>query len=307
MLAVLGLALFAVYRVSASEELASNMADLSMVFMALKVVLRYLMNLSLYGDFEIPWPDINLLFFSWPKLLRFDFFELFELSCIADLNLLGVMALHWAFPVFLIVVLACAGLLNNILARVTTRWQHASWTSVLQLAGIAYSTSMTSIVKLCLLPLECVEHPTFFSLIDQENSNTTTSFTLVGMPSVECFHGEQKILTPVAYFFLVFYVAFYLALMAYVCYQVPTDGWLTTPCKFMYNDFRSAVYWWGPVQVAKEALRAFTRSIFWKAQASVLHYAWTVDLNVSLAQFLHFRQSACQSIPSANISRMADF
>ena len=81
---------------------------------AAKIVLRYLIQLSIVADFSILWPYINLLLFAWPNFLRFDFVQLVDLNCmVGELGLTGAMAARWAVPVCAVAVLCAAALVTE--------------------------------------------------------------------------------------------------------------------------------------------------------------------------------------------------
>ena len=94
--------------------LLCRLNDLKPLAGAAKIVLRYLIQLSIVANFAIPWPPINLLFFAWPGFLRFDFVQLVDLNCMAgELDLSGAMAVRWAVPVCAVAVLCAAALVTE--------------------------------------------------------------------------------------------------------------------------------------------------------------------------------------------------
>jgi hypothetical protein len=241
--------LLAVHRVASSNTAVSTLDELKPVVGAVKIVLRYLIQLSIVADFSIPWPYINLLLFAWPNFLRFDFVQLVDLNCmVGELGLIGAMAARWAAPVCAVAVLCAAALVNNVLARCSSFWRPANGMQLLELLGTCYGVFLSSIMKLCLLPLECVPHP-------------NGRLTLDEMPAVECRVGEQQALVPIAVAFLLLYVAAYLVFIIYVCYRIRSGAAIAT-FKFVYADFRGATYWFGPVIVLKDVLCAAVVSLF---------------------------------------------
>ena len=51
------------------------------------MALRYFILLSIVSDFNIAWPAINKIFFTFPRFLRLDFVRLFDSSCLMDISL----------------------------------------------------------------------------------------------------------------------------------------------------------------------------------------------------------------------------
>ena len=75
--------------------------------------------------------------------------------------------------------------MNNVLARYSQKWRPANSMQVLELIGTCYGVFLSSIMKLCLLPLECVPHP-------------NGRLTLAEMPAVTEEHADAVLIKDVS-------------------------------------------------------------------------------------------------------------
>lgn len=240
-----------------------DMSGLRVVSATAKIICRYLVLITIIGDFNIPWPKIHLLFFEWPRFLRFDIAHLTGMNCVTDFGLEGRMAVRWGAPLVCIGMVMLAGLLHNVLVKCSPRFGTPVVGSQLwELALSVYQILLAQVVKVCLLPLECQAHPNGRS-------------TLAEMPDIECDVGAQKRLQPVAISFFAFYVALFVIFASWISYRAPALSQLdagerrssfmvgnmrshVAKYNFVYADYRSRVYWWAPVVFMKEVLCAST-------------------------------------------------
>ena len=188
------------------------------------------------------------------------------------------MWMYWIMPLGVTALTLFAGWLNNRLAFLSRASKPISGAVLLELLGALYGTFIGTIVKQCLLPFECEKHP-------------NGKYSLAAMPDVQCYVGAQRALMPIALFFFGVHVIMYFGFVVYVSHQVPTwtqNEAMEMRFSFVYADFRSESYWWGPVVALKELLSAATVSIFPGQGGNQV--VFTTFVNVAyFASTLHFQ------------------
>merc|ERR1719359_394671 len=241
-----------VHRVAMTENARGNWGNAQAIRAAAKILFRYLVQLSMVSDFDIAWPALNLQLLAWPKFLRLDLLHLVDTRCLFDHTLYYTMGMHWIMPVALAALISFAAGLNNCVALLLKTFTPISWAAILELVGGLYGILIGTIVKQCLLPFECLRHP-------------NGKLSVAAKPDVLCYEGQHLALVPIALFFLGVYVVLYFSFVVYVSRQVPT--WTRREATemrygFVYADFRSGTYWWGPVIVLREFLCSCTVALF---------------------------------------------
>jgi hypothetical protein len=241
-------ALLVVHRAAVTDTVQGNWENGQAIRAAAKILFRYFVQLSIVSDFDIAWPALNLQLLTWPKFLRLDVFHLVDARCLFDPSLHNTMWIHWIMPVGVAALTFLAGGLNNSLALLSKAFSRISGAALLELLGGLYGIFIGTIVKQCFLPFECVRHP-------------NGKLSVAARPDVLCYEGQHLALVPIAALFVGVYVLLYFSFVVYVSRQVPT--WTRSEATemrfgFVYADFRSGSYWWGPAVVLKELLCAGT-------------------------------------------------